>query len=403
MGKGTQFQTCLAASAAAATGGLWLGWGISNQRMFPEQWLMEELKMPPQQIDALRSMKYGCPNIDGLRKHGRIVVSFDTSRRNPRWVYEHFGGNLEFDSSSSIRSTDTFLKKLWHFLEGSSPQSSYNESSGASTASRSNSKFYEDTSFEPDFRNRLEDFRGSGYDRGHQAAAANHTENQQSMDATFVLSNMSPQIGAGFNRNYWKRLEMFVRGLKQDFDEIHVFTGPLYLPTPYYSETSSDDKRRGSRNQQLLQQRRQQEYFKPTHRHPNTESDAQTNQEILVPKWELRHGYVGQSPNLVAVPTHFFKVILAEKQGTSEMAVAAFVIPNQPINARTALSQFAVEITDVEKVIGMRLFPHLVQHRQHISNEVLDLRSNRPRTMFELCSKRQCDLPQDIVSRSELS
>lgn len=38
-------------------------------------------------------------------------------------------------------------------------------------------------------------FRKSGYDRGHLAAAANHRSSQDSMCATFFLSNMSPQVG----------------------------------------------------------------------------------------------------------------------------------------------------------------------------------------------------------------
>ena len=38
-------------------------------------------------------------------------------------------------------------------------------------------------------------FRKSGYDRGHLAAAANHRSSQNSMCATFFLSNMSPQVG----------------------------------------------------------------------------------------------------------------------------------------------------------------------------------------------------------------
>ena len=38
-------------------------------------------------------------------------------------------------------------------------------------------------------------FRKSGYDRGHLAAAANHRSSQDSLCATFFLSNMSPQVG----------------------------------------------------------------------------------------------------------------------------------------------------------------------------------------------------------------
>lgn len=43
------------------------------------------------------------------------------------------------------------------------------------------------------FRSKLDDFRGSGYDRGHMAPAANHKTSQQAMDDTFSLTNMSPQ------------------------------------------------------------------------------------------------------------------------------------------------------------------------------------------------------------------
>lgn len=39
------------------------------------------------------------------------------------------------------------------------------------------------------------DFRGSGFDRGHLAAAANHKWSQKAMDDTFYLSNVAPQVG----------------------------------------------------------------------------------------------------------------------------------------------------------------------------------------------------------------
>ena len=165
--KLNRVHTCLAACTVAGAGGLWIGWWFSNSKFggsVPEEWLMRELRMPPEQVAALRSMKYGCPNIDGLRKHGNIIVSFDTCRRNPRWVYEHFvkfpdANARSTDSGShaqSSRNSDTFLTQL-HKVSGSSAGRSNTEE--VSPVSRSNSRFYEDSSFEPDFRNRLEDFR----------------------------------------------------------------------------------------------------------------------------------------------------------------------------------------------------------------------------------------------------
>lgn len=38
------------------------------------------------------------------------------------------------------------------------------------------------------------DYKGSGYDRGHLAAAGNHMWSQKAMDQTFVLSNICPQV-----------------------------------------------------------------------------------------------------------------------------------------------------------------------------------------------------------------
>lgn len=44
------------------------------------------------------------------------------------------------------------------------------------------------------FRSTNVDYRGSGFDRGHLAAAGNHWINQESLDETFLLSNISPQV-----------------------------------------------------------------------------------------------------------------------------------------------------------------------------------------------------------------
>ena len=46
-----------------------------------------------------------------------------------------------------------------------------------------------------------DDYKGSGFDRGHMAAAANHERNQQEMDETFYYSNIAPQNGSN-NRGY---------------------------------------------------------------------------------------------------------------------------------------------------------------------------------------------------------
>ena len=44
------------------------------------------------------------------------------------------------------------------------------------------------------YRATNEDFKKSGYDRGHLAAAGNHRWSQDLMEQTFLLSNMAPQV-----------------------------------------------------------------------------------------------------------------------------------------------------------------------------------------------------------------
>lgn len=74
------------------------------------------------------------------------------------------------------------------------------------------------------------DYKGSGYDRGHMAAAGNHKVEQKHIEQTFFLSNMAPQVGVGFNRDSWNRLEIHVRKLTNIYKNVYVCTGPLYLP-----------------------------------------------------------------------------------------------------------------------------------------------------------------------------
>ena len=74
----------------------------------------------------------GVPSTEHLRFHQNFVLSFDSAKRNAKWVLEH----ITKDSSSG-------------------------------QGSRADVKFFEDAGLEPRFRSRLEDYRNSGYDRGH--------------------------------------------------------------------------------------------------------------------------------------------------------------------------------------------------------------------------------------------
>lgn len=88
----------------------------------------------------------------------------------------------------------------------------------------------EDERIPEKFRAKMSDYFKSGYDRGHMVAAADAKFSQQAMNETFFLTNVAPQVGEGFNRDYWAHTEDFVRRLTERFADVYVFTVPLYLP-----------------------------------------------------------------------------------------------------------------------------------------------------------------------------
>jgi endonuclease G len=70
------------------------------------------------------------------------------------------------------------------------------------------------------------DYKGSGYDRGHLAPAADMKWSEEAMNASFYFSNMSPQRPS-FNRGVWKRAEEQVRDWALHYDAVYVTTGPV--------------------------------------------------------------------------------------------------------------------------------------------------------------------------------
>jgi len=101
----------------------------------------------------------------------------------------------------------------------------------------------------------LNDYKGSGYDRGHLVPAADMKYNAIAMSETFYMSNMSPQK-PGFNRGVWKRLESLVRAWGNRF-EIYVSTAGVLslngsgfigsnkvtIPSKYYKVIYAPEKK----------------------------------------------------------------------------------------------------------------------------------------------------------------
>jgi len=141
----------------------------------------------------------------------------------------------------------------------------------------------------------LEDYKGSGYDRGHLAPAADMAWSVQAMSESFYLSNMSPQKGS-LNRGRWKDLEALVRDWAVANEEVYVITGPIIRPN---------------------------------------------------------HATIGS--NKVTVPQWYYKIVLDVK--SPGLKGIAFLMPNR--KAEKNCSAYAVTIDKVEEITGLDFFERI--------------------------------------------
>ena len=72
----------------------------------------------------------------------------------------------------------------------------------------------------------LEDYRRSGFDRGHLAPAADMKWSRKTMEECFYLSNMSPQ-NRRCNAGIWNEIENTVRGFACSKKSVFIVTGPV--------------------------------------------------------------------------------------------------------------------------------------------------------------------------------
>lgn len=242
------------------------------------------LALPPNRTSEI--MQYGYPGLDNVKSFDNFVVSYDRRNRNPNWVFEHL------KPEHVTKNSDTDRKKC---------------------------DFIEDSTIHKYFRATNKDFKNSGFDRGHLAAAANHRHSQNAMGQTFYLSNISPQVGKGFNRNIWNDLEKYIRAIARKSRNVYVCTGPLYLP--------------------------------------RSENDGKTY---------VKYQVIGL--NNVAVPTHFFKVVVIENNdGHFEML--SYLLPNKEIPNDTPLKYFLVPPDTIERAAGFLLFDKLPKNRLKYINQ----------------------------------
>ena len=110
------------------------------------------------------------------------------------------------------------------------------------------------------------------------------------------------------NWEYWQKLENRVGQWAKKYENLHVVTGTLFLPRKYANG-----------------------------------------------KKFVHYSVFGE--NDTAVPTHFYKVMLLENNG--DIAMKAYLIPNELIPTHIPLADFEVSVKEVEKMAGITFFDNL--------------------------------------------
>lgn len=89
------------------------------------------------------------------------------------------------------------------------------------------SEFFPESRIPSRERAELDDYRRSGFDRGHLAPSGN-MPSKVAQAESFSLANIVPQNG-GLNRGLWADLESDVRDTVQKYGVGYVVTGPLFI------------------------------------------------------------------------------------------------------------------------------------------------------------------------------
>ena len=223
------------------------------------------------EIPSLRpESRYGIPTADQMLFNRHYIVGYSYLFRQPRWAMQVIDDN-------TMHSDEGFDRL---------------------------DNFREDMRIPEKFRSTLDDYEGSGFDRGHLINSADRKGSKVINSETFLLSNMSPQK-PGFNRDIWLELEKAVRKLAEndEFAEVYTICGPLFA----------------------------------------------IGDPIEV---------IGESN--VVVPDAYFKSVLAEKaraRSTQQLFMWSFIIPNA--KTEKALEDFLVATEEVERRAGLQLWDRL--------------------------------------------
>lgn len=183
--------------------------------------------------------------------------------------------------------------------------------------------FREDPRLDPAGRSILDDYVEPVFDRGHLVPRADMNRSRAAMINTFVLSNMMPQHD-NFNQGIWRTFEGAVRSWAVDKGTIVVVTGPLF---DFDDDLAPDD--------------------------PGTLDRVRPLENV-------------------AIPSHFFKIVLHERPNGFIEALAV-VLPHTDgdvpmgLTVEEELAIIALKITsidDIEAASGFDFFPDMPAAKQ---------------------------------------
>ncbi len=169
--------------------------------------------------------------------------------------------------------------------------------------------FYEDMDV-PAPRATNEDYRGSGWSRGHMCPAGDNKWDEKAMHESNLLTNICPQ-DRNLNSGVWNRIEQDCRRWAKKYDDVYIVCGPIFL-------------KRG-------------------------------------------HETIGM--NKVVVPEAFFKVVLC-LQGTPK--AIGFVVRNN--EGKKKRDQFVNSIDEVERITGYDFFSALPDSIETVVEAKADIR-----------------------------
>ncbi|EMP34699.1 TBC1 domain family member 13 [Chelonia mydas] len=197
----------------------------------------------------------------------------------------------------------------------------------------------------------------------------------QLLEGDFTL-NMRLLQDPHLNQKAWNNLEKYCRSLTKYNKNVYVCTGPLFLPRKHWVykaiQTSiSDPNRAGVPNAVPVRATAPTRAVVGARRTPRCRNAAEKNCHFSAAfrwmeadgKMYIKYQVIGK--NHVAVPTHFFKVLILEKLN-GEIELRSYVMPNSPVEETIPLERFLVPIESIERASGLLFVPNILKRTNRL-------------------------------------